>query len=284
MTGTVTSPDMHAIESILEMSGGYVLDFIDRTFAESLAELGCRSMTLDTVSKGRRRASGSAISPEPLLLRRQGAFLDRSCNTASSPSPWDRGGRACGLHQGRRAAGRNRSVEPQEGSGPSRIAHDRSRASTACVSSRDLREAAGRARDECSARQPHGGSSSLHRGQGGPGCRVSLPKRARGMCLGFGCRHPERVNRAYAAQYNKPLKQFPEWKLKEWIDVLGGLGDLSPNIEKFGHSLRDFRNCVHPAEQLAHRFSLDQHTARIGFQVVVAATEDLVRAVEEESA
>lgn len=101
-----------------------------------------------------------------------------------------------------------------------------------------------------------------------------------GMCLGFGCRHPERVNRAFGDLYKKPARQFPEWKLKQWIDVLGRLGDLSPNIEKFGHSLRDFRNYVHPAEQLAHRFTPDQHTARIGFQVVVAAAEDLVRAEE----
>jgi hypothetical protein len=99
-----------------------------------------------------------------------------------------------------------------------------------------------------------------------------------GMCLGFGSRHPERVNRAFAQQYNRTPRQFHEWKLREWIDVLGRLGDLSPNIEKFGHSLRDFRNYVHPAEQLAHRFTPDQHTARIGFQVVVAAAEDLVRA------
>jgi hypothetical protein len=82
----------------------------------------------------------------------------------------------------------------------------------------------------------------------------------------------------FAAQYNKAPPQFHEWKLREWIDVLARIGDLSPNVEKFGHALRDFRNYVHPAEQLAHRFSPDHHTARIGFQVVVAAAEDLVRA------
>jgi hypothetical protein len=59
---------------------------------------------------------------------------------------------------------------------------------------------------------------------------------------------------------------------------LESLGDLSPNISKFGHALRDFRNFVHPHEQLAHRFSPDEHTARIGFQVVVAAVDDLLHA------
>jgi len=99
-----------------------------------------------------------------------------------------------------------------------------------------------------------------------------------GMCLGFGVLHPERANRGFADQFNKPAPQFHEWKLSQWIDVLSRLGDLSPNVEKFGHALRDFRNYVHPAEQLAHRFSPDHHTARIGFQVVVAAAEDLFRA------
>ncbi|MDA8186157.1 MAG: hypothetical protein M0035_17320 [Actinomycetota bacterium] len=61
-------------------------------------------------------------------------------------------------------------------------------------------------------------------------------------------------------------------------DVLARLGGLSPNVEKFGHGLRDFCNYVHPAEQLAHGFLPDTHTARIGFQVVIAAAEDLVRA------
>jgi hypothetical protein len=104
-----------------------------------------------------------------------------------------------------------------------------------------------------------------------------------GMCLGLGSRSPERANRAFTAHYNRPPKSFPEWKLGEWIVVLGKLGDLSPNVEKFGHALRDFRNYVHPAEQVARGFALDRHTARIGFQVVVAAIEDLERATSRGS-
>ena len=98
------------------------------------------------------------------------------------------------------------------------------------------------------------------------------------MCLGYGSRNIERVNRGYTERFNKPPRQLHEWRLQEWIDVLARLGDLSPNVEKFGHGLRDFRNYVHPAEQLAHGFLPDAHTARIGFQVVIAAADDLVRA------
>lgn len=103
-----------------------------------------------------------------------------------------------------------------------------------------------------------------------------------GICLGYGSASPERANRAYLDCYKKPAPKFHDWKLQEWVAVLGQLGDLSPNVEKFGQSLRAFRNYVHPAEQLANRFTPDQHTARIGFQVVVAAIEDLVRAFEKQ--
>jgi hypothetical protein len=99
-----------------------------------------------------------------------------------------------------------------------------------------------------------------------------------GICLGFGLQHRERVNRAYSALFNRSARPMHDWRLAEWIDVLSSVGDLSPNVQKFGHGLRDFRNYVHPAEQLANRFSPDQHTARIAFQVVVAAIEDLGRA------
>ena len=38
--GTMTSLDMRAIESILEMGGGYVLDLSNRTFTMFFADLG----------------------------------------------------------------------------------------------------------------------------------------------------------------------------------------------------------------------------------------------------
>lgn len=100
-----------------------------------------------------------------------------------------------------------------------------------------------------------------------------------GMCLGYGARHPEAANRAYAAQYSKPAPQFHDWKLAQWIEVLGRIRVLSPNVVKFGTALRDFRNYIHPAEQLANAFDPDKHTARIAFQVVIAAADDLTRQV-----
>ncbi len=103
-----------------------------------------------------------------------------------------------------------------------------------------------------------------------------------GMCLGFGEAQPEVVNRAYTSQYGKTPPRLWEWRLAEWIDVLARVGAFSPNVSKFSHALRDFRNFVHPREQLAHDFSPDAHTARIGFQVVVAGADDLVQFTSKE--
>ncbi|MBT9555752.1 MAG: hypothetical protein IV100_06965 [Myxococcales bacterium] len=98
-----------------------------------------------------------------------------------------------------------------------------------------------------------------------------------GICLGIGLHAPERVNRAFSAQYNKPAPKLHEWRLQEWIIVLERLGDLSPNVSKFGHALRDFRNYIHPSAQLAAKFSPDAHTARISFHIVVAAIGDVTK-------
>ncbi len=101
-----------------------------------------------------------------------------------------------------------------------------------------------------------------------------------GMCLGYGSSNPEKANRGFTAQYGKPPKKLYEWTLAEWITVLCRLGELSQNVAKFSHGLREFRNYVHPAEQLANNFVPDARTARIGFQVVVAAAEDLTQGAQ----
>jgi hypothetical protein len=101
-----------------------------------------------------------------------------------------------------------------------------------------------------------------------------------GLFLGFGSLYPERLNRAFISRYNKESPPFQKWRLAEWITVLGHLGDLTPNVEKFSHALRDFRNYVHPNEQISNDFSPDKHTAQISLQVVYAAADELALAFQ----
>lgn len=276
---SITSLDMRAIESLLEMGSGYVLDFTDRSFAEFFAEHGVRiddsRYSEQGSSKAKRLRHFLRTTAPPLTGKVLSALLQH--RLVSRPD---------GIAEPELAA-YIKTVERFGGTVPSELTTRQADSRLQTTEAVLLRLVF---RPEIFAKLPVEPSMSVAlvgRMEEAHRCIESKANLAgvilcgsvlEGMCLGFGCRHPERVNRAFAAQFNRAPKQFPEWRLKDWIDVLGRLGDLSPNIEKFGHSLRDFRNYVHPAEQRAHRFTPDQHTARIGFQVVVAAAEDLVRA------
>ena len=71
------------------------------------------------------------------------------------------------------------------------------------------------------------------------------------------------------------VRKFSEWSLAQLIDVACEVGHLKPDVKKFSHGLRDFRNYIHPYEQLVSGFSPDQHTAKLCFQVLKAALADL---------
>ena len=46
---------------------------------------------------------------------------------------------------------------------------------------------------------------------------------------------------------------------------------MKEDVKKFSHALRDFRNYIHPYQQMSIGFQPDEHTARICFQVLKAA-------------
>ena len=70
-------------------------------------------------------------------------------------------------------------------------------------------------------------------------------------------------------------RRFYEWSLAQLIDVACEVGVLKLDIKKFSHGLRDFRNYIHPNEQMTSGFTPDEHTAKVCFQVLKAALADL---------
>jgi hypothetical protein len=46
-------------------------------------------------------------------------------------------------------------------------------------------------------------------------------------------------------------------------------------VKKFSHGLREFRNYIHPYEQMVSGFAPDEHTAKVCFQVLKAALASL---------
>lgn len=98
-----------------------------------------------------------------------------------------------------------------------------------------------------------------------------------GVLLGAAQQQPAQFNRATnsAKTSEGKVKPFHEWSLAQLIDTGHEVGLLGLDVKKFSHGLRDFRNYIHPYEQMASRFTPDQHTAKVCFQVLKAALAGL---------
>ena len=95
-----------------------------------------------------------------------------------------------------------------------------------------------------------------------------------GVLLGLAQNNPAIYNQAKSApKDNKTgkIRPFHEWTLSNLIDVSCEAGFLREDVKKFSHSLRDFRNYIHPFQQMSEHFSPDENTANICFQVLKAA-------------
>lgn len=93
------------------------------------------------------------------------------------------------------------------------------------------------------------------------------------VLLGAAQKEPARFNRAASSPKASDgnVKRFHEWSLSQFIDVACDIDLLKPDVKKFSHGLRDFRNYIHPYEQMVSGFTPDEHTAKVCFQVLKAA-------------
>jgi len=95
-----------------------------------------------------------------------------------------------------------------------------------------------------------------------------------GILLGMAIIYPQQFNQAVSAPKDKDtgkVQTFPNWSLNNYIDVAAEVGLLKQDVKKFSHVVREFRNYIHPYEQMSSRFSPDKHTSLICFQVLKAA-------------
>ena len=88
---------------------------------------------------------------------------------------------------------------------------------------------------------------------------------------------PADFNRSKAAPKvaSGKARLFPDWSLNDLINVAHEVGRLKLDVKQFSHSLRNFRNYIHPDEQAHSRFNPGSHTAQISLQVLRAAFADL---------
>jgi len=98
-----------------------------------------------------------------------------------------------------------------------------------------------------------------------------------GLLLGVALQKPRQFNQASNSPKDKSGKVKPlhDWSLAQFIDAACELKLLQIDVKKFSHALRDFRNYIHPYQQMTSNFAPDQHTAKICMQVLKAAIAGL---------
>ncbi len=98
-----------------------------------------------------------------------------------------------------------------------------------------------------------------------------------GILLGTATARASQFTGAAEAPRGKDGKvlPLPDWKLHSFIDAACSVGLLGEDVKKFSHALRDFRNYIHPHQQMMSQFNPDEHTARICWQVLQAAISQL---------
>jgi len=98
-----------------------------------------------------------------------------------------------------------------------------------------------------------------------------------GILLGVATKHPKQFNASGSSpkDKNRKVKPFHEWTLSSLIDVARELNLIRVDTHKFSHALRDFRNYIHPFEQMSSGFSPRQHTAKICLHVLKAVIQEI---------
>lgn len=94
-----------------------------------------------------------------------------------------------------------------------------------------------------------------------------------GILLGYASKNPKDFNQTKSSPKDKEgkTKLYQDWSLSNFIDVAYELRLIHEDVKKFSHSLRDFRNYIHPYEQMSSGFNPDIHTAKLCWNVLKVA-------------
>ncbi len=97
------------------------------------------------------------------------------------------------------------------------------------------------------------------------------------VLLGAAQREPARFNQSPSSPKSGDgkVKPFHEWTLSQFIETASVINLIKKDVLKFSHGLREFRNYIHPYQQLVSGFTPDGHTAKVCFQVLCAALADI---------
>ncbi|MEM5557393.1 hypothetical protein AAHK07_02610 [Aliarcobacter cryaerophilus] len=98
-----------------------------------------------------------------------------------------------------------------------------------------------------------------------------------GLLLHLATQNPQKFNSSKSAPKDKygKVKQLYDWTLDNLINVAHEESFIKLDIKKFAHTLKDFRNYIHPRQQASQNFNPDKHTAEISWKVLQATIANL---------
>ncbi len=99
-----------------------------------------------------------------------------------------------------------------------------------------------------------------------------------GLLLNIATQNPQNFNKSKSAPKHSDgkVKALHDWTLDSLINVSYNVGIIKLDIKKFSHTLKDFRNYIHPRQQALQNFNPDKHTAEISWKVLQATIANLI--------
>lgn len=104
-----------------------------------------------------------------------------------------------------------------------------------------------------------------------------------GVFLGLASSYPRAFNTVKSSPKGRDgkVQPFHDWNLAAFINVAKDLELIQLDTYKFSHTLRDFRNYIHPYQQMLSGFTPREHTAKICLQVLKAAITEMTSNVKK---
>ncbi len=97
-----------------------------------------------------------------------------------------------------------------------------------------------------------------------------------GLLLHVATQNPKKFNTSESApKSDGRVRPLPEWTLNNLIDAAYKENFIKLDIKRYSHTLRGFRNYIHPMQQALNNFNPDKHTAQISWKVLQATIANL---------
>ncbi|MBF0487005.1 MAG: hypothetical protein HQK98_02485 [Nitrospirae bacterium] len=101
-----------------------------------------------------------------------------------------------------------------------------------------------------------------------------------GILYGVISKYPEE-ERVKASPKDKSgkIKDFNDWKLNDFIEVARKIGFIDEDVKQFSHTLRTFRNYIHPEKQAREQPNPTEDTVELFLKVLKMAISQISKRV-----